>query len=80
MAYDPNDTSTFGLTDCDPDAENQQFSYEVALGEIRLTRSPENCVVVGAQSRSAGPFMSRTLDLAECAAASETLKSWVVLR
>ena len=36
------------------------------------------CLVVGAESRTAGPFMSRSLELAPCASTDATRKQWRV--
>jgi hypothetical protein len=36
------------------------------------------CIAAGAASKSAGPFMSRNLELAPCASTDASLKQWVV--
>jgi hypothetical protein len=78
MAHMPSGTATFALVNCDATAMVQQFGYRDKTGEIILAQDPSKCVVVGQQSRSAGPFMSRALDLLACAGTPETLKRWVV--
>lgn len=80
MAHRPNAESTFALVACDATALDQQFEYDPETRIIRMTEDETNCVSVGENSRSAGPFMSRTLLLTDCAATDGPFKEWVVLQ
>ncbi|MEM9477813.1 MAG: ricin-type beta-trefoil lectin domain protein [Pseudomonadota bacterium] len=80
MAHRPNDESTFALATCDATATDQQFVYDSEERTIRTNEDGTNCVSVGENSRSAGPFMSRTLLLTDCATTDEAFKEWVVLQ
>lgn len=73
-----NPTLPFGLLDCEPELSSQQFSYDAQSLELRVAERDSQCIVVGAASRSAGPFMSRELTLANCADAADELKQWIV--
>lgn len=79
MANQPDDSTTFGLVTCDEGADEQHFVFDMTTQEIRPSMEPTQCVVVGSQSRSAGPFMSRDLLLAECSATDAILKKWVIV-
>lgn len=68
----------FGLRDCKAGDETQSFEYDVETMEIRLGTDPSACVVVVAKSIIAGPFMSRDLVYAKCAATASKYKQWVV--
>ncbi len=78
MAHAPNDQSTFALVTCDPSDTAQQFTLDTAANTIHPTESPALCVTVGNASKSAGPFMSRTLALTDCATTEASLKEWVI--
>ena len=78
MVHQPGVEHTFGLVGCDSNVAEQQFAFDASTGQISLADQPEKCVVVGDASRSAGPFMSRTLLLDECSAVDAALKVWVV--
>jgi len=78
MANRPDSSSTFALETCDADAAEQRFFYNSSRQELSPADSPEQCVVVGSSSRSAGPFMSRDLVLADCSATDALLKQWIV--
>ena len=67
---------TLGLLDCAKDAKGQVFDYDGASMEFRPGADPTLCLVAGAASRSAGPFMSRDLALAPCASTGAKLKQW----
>lgn len=69
----------FGLFDCEVDEPTQRFVYYAAELELRLAADPEQCVVAGVTSRSAGPFMSRDLSLQSCSDAAAELKRWIIL-
>ncbi|MEL6600169.1 MAG: ricin-type beta-trefoil lectin domain protein [Pseudomonadota bacterium] len=79
MAHQPNDESTFALVTCDAAAPSQRFTYLPEDRTIRPSEDESACVSVGESSRSAGPFMSRTLLLTACTATDGLLKEWVVL-
>lgn len=78
MAHAPDAQTTFALTSCDAAAANQRFDFDPQAGTLHPTESPAHCVSVGYASRSAGPFMSRTLDLTDCEATDKALKEWVI--
>lgn len=80
MAHQPNEQSTFALANCDPTATDQQFVYDPDSRTIRTASDESNCVSVGENSRSAGPFMSRTLLLTKCEDTVGAFKEWVVKR
>ncbi len=61
-----NNKVPFGLVPCNSDDAGQGFVFDSNTGRIQLQSSPNMCVVVGESSRSAGPFMSRNLLLANC--------------
>jgi len=69
---------TFDLLDCWSTSGEQRFVYN----EEALAFMPESdqslCLAAGAQSQSAGPFMSRVLELAPCASTDASLKQWVI--
>ena len=67
-----------GLLDCKSGSAAQQFSFDSAKGEFRPGQSTSLCLVVGAGSRSAGPYMSRDLALAACSATDGKFKRWVI--
>lgn len=79
MAHSPSEESTFALVVCDASAGDQQFVYNSDGGTIQTVADGSTCVSVGENSRSAGPFMSRTLVLADCAMTDDVFKEWIVL-
>ena len=66
-----------GLIDCDA-SNAQRFSYDIDAMTFSPVSDPDTCLAVGAASRSAGPFMSRDLDVVACDAVDDALKTWVV--
>lgn len=78
MAHQPNDESTFALVTCDAAASDQRFIYYPEDRTIRTAEDETTCVSVGENSRSAGPFMSRTLLLTNCDTTDGAFKEWVV--
>lgn len=70
-------TVPFGLVDC-ADTPAQTFSYDPDSMELRTGGEAAECLVVGESSRSAGPFMSRALLVAQCEATDASLKQWIV--
>ncbi|WP_419910776.1 ricin-type beta-trefoil lectin domain protein [Hoeflea sp.] len=66
------------LLDCS-DNPLQRFEYDRADQTIRPGGQAGLCLAAGAASRSAGPFMSRDLLLADCAQAEPALIRWEVV-
>lgn len=76
---DPENSSRpFQLLDCEADEPLQKFIYNAESMEIQIGSDPSKCVVVGAKSMVAGPFMSRDLLYADCEVTKKTVKQWVV--
>ena len=71
---------SLGLLDCSEASAGQIFEYDVDAMEFRPGADRDLCLVVGAESRTAGPFMSRSLELAPCASTDATRKQWGVKR
>lgn len=67
---------SLGLVDCSRGAWAQLFDFKRETSEFRPGGDARLCLAVGAQSRSAGPFMSRTLELARCAATDAKYRQW----
>ncbi len=80
MAHQPNAESTFALVTCDAAVPAQKFVFDPDSRTIRTSEDESTCVSVGDTSRSAGPFMSRTLLLTDCSVTEGALKEWVILR
>ncbi len=70
---------TLGLVDCSNDSAEQVFVYDSSAMEFRPGGSQSLCLAVGAASRSAGPFMARSLLLAACATTNLWLRQWSVV-
>lgn len=70
-------TLPLGLVACE-DAASQAFVYDEPTMTFRPESNQDNCLVVGDASRSAGPFMSRTLGVASCEQVDDLLKTWVI--
>jgi len=69
---------SFDLLDCSSTSAAQLFIYNAETLEFMPEGDHDLCIAAGAESRSAGPFMSRNLELAPCAATDASLKQWVV--
>lgn len=69
----------FRLRDCDADAAEQIFAYNRETKHILITSDSALCLAAGAESRKAGPFMSRDLVRGNCADGAAALIEWVVL-
>ena len=69
---------SLGLLDCSEASAGQIFDYDVDAMEFRPGADRDLCLVVGAESRTAGPFMSRSLELAPCALTDAARKQWRV--
>ncbi len=71
-------TQPLGLVDCDASANAQRFIYDPDSMTIRPSEDETMCLSVGADSRSAGPFMSRNLRFSECSEAQMRFQQWIV--
>jgi hypothetical protein len=69
---------SFDLLDCSATSAAQVFIYNAETLEFMSEGDLSLCVAAGAESRSAGPFMSRDLELAPCASTDASLKQWIV--
>lgn len=69
---------SFDLLDCSADSAAQQFAYDAETQEFMPKGDRSLCIVAGEASRSAGPFMSRDLQLAACDATDAGLKQWII--
>lgn len=74
---DENAATDLGLYACG-DSDAQQFTYDPGTGEIHPGGDRILCLVGNAESNTAGPFMSRTLDVHACSDADPALKTFVV--
>jgi hypothetical protein len=70
--------ASFDLLDCSPESAEQRFIYDAEALEFRPESDGNLCIAAGAESKSAGPFMSRVLELAPCESTDAILKQWVV--
>lgn len=66
----------FALVECS-DVESQKFLFDSETGEIQLATNTDLCLSTAAESRQAGPYMSRDLSITECDATPANLKTWV---
>lgn len=71
--------TTLGLLDCAADESAQQFVYDAETGNIHPKSDEALCLAAGEASKSAGPFMSRGLELVVCEETDPKLVSWLVL-
>jgi hypothetical protein len=69
---------SFDLLDCSATSAAQLFIYNAETLEFMPEGDRSLCIAAGAESKSAGPFMSRNLELAPCASTDASLKQWVV--
>ncbi len=70
------DGGALGLVDCSPTSLLQVFTYRKENAEFRPVDDDSLCLVVGTTSRAAGPYMSRSLQLAPCASTEAKYKQW----
>lgn len=77
--HTPNADLDFALAFCDPAMVGQQFNYDLETRAISPADDATMCMVVGSQSRQAGPFMSRPLEMAACSETPAHLREWVVI-
>lgn len=73
-----DDNVEFHLSTCD-NKPLQNFTFDEETAELHLTDDYSLCLAAGDASRSAGPFMSRDLQLHTCNDLDDTLKQWVVV-
>ena len=77
----PEDPSEpLGLVDCDVTASGQKFIHDPGSMTIRPSDDETTCLSVGADSRSAGPFMARNLRFSQCAESQMPFQQWIVRR
>jgi hypothetical protein len=69
---------SFDLLDCSATSAVQVFIYNAETLEFIPEGDRSLCISAGAESGSAGPFMSRILELAPCASTDASLKQWVI--
>lgn len=69
--------TALGLLTCD-DSDPQKFTFDAGTGEIHPGADAETCLVASPDSKNAGPFMSRPLNIAACADTQAELKTFVV--
>ena len=68
----------FGLVACDASAAEQAFDYDETGRRLTPRGQDARCLAAGAESASAGPFMSRTLELVPCDDVAPELRRWVI--
>lgn len=68
----------FDLLDCAATSATQSFNYDAEALEFTLEGDRDLCLAAGAESRTAGPYMARDLELAPCATTEAALKQWIV--
>ena len=71
---------SLGLVDCSDDSPEQRFDYDRKTLEFRPAGGEALCLAVGSASRTAGPFMSRSLELAPCGATDARYRQWRIER
>lgn len=69
--------SEFGLLECS-DHPHQKFVYTQADKTLRLEINQSLCVTVDSKTLKAGPWVKRTLKLAECTKTESALKQWLI--
>jgi hypothetical protein len=69
---------SFDLMDYSSDSAAQNFVYNADTSELMPAADQSLCMTAGASSQSAGPFMSRALELTECTSTDAAFKQWVV--
>lgn len=71
------DGVTLGLLPCS-DSPLQAFTYDPAKQEFQPQDTSGLCLASPGETRSAGPFVSRDLALANCASTPAAQKQWVI--
>ena len=72
-------STALGLIDCVAGSAAQTFTYSEDMGAIHPLGDTSLCLAVAAESRSAGPYMSRGLGIEPCADVEEALRRWIIL-
>jgi hypothetical protein len=67
---------SLGLVNCSSMSSRQLFDYNNQTSEFRPEGDHSLCLSVGITSQSAGPFMSRRLELAPCISTDPKYKQW----
>ena len=70
-------TLPLSLLTCE-DSKAQAFVYDDKTMTFRPKGNQDTCLVVGDQSQSAGPFMSRALEIASCDKTDDLRKTWII--
>lgn len=78
LANKSHEKIPFGLLNCEVGNTAQVFSYDAASMEFHPEDNESLCLTASAESRSAGPFMSRDLQFKPCAAVASELRQWIV--
>lgn len=68
----------FDLLDCAATSAAQSFIYDAETLEFTPESDRDLCLAAGAESRTAGPYMARDLELAPCASTAAELRQWIV--
>ena len=71
------DGGEFRLNTCS-EALSQMFLYSTDTRELHPGEDQDVCITVGSTTQSAGPFVSRKLELTDCESAPIELKTWSV--
>ena len=72
-----NSETALGLPACS-DAESQQFVFNTATGEIHPAKDTSLCLSASADSKTAGPYMSRPLNIETCSSVDAKLKTFII--
>ncbi len=67
-----------GLIKCSINSLRQKFHFKRETSEFRPKNDDTFCLVVGENSRSAGPFMARSLYLAPCNTTDPKYRKWSI--
>ncbi|MAF48961.1 MAG: hypothetical protein QGH73_04550 [Rhodospirillales bacterium] len=67
---------SLGLVDCSVASSGQMFDYNSETLAFRPGGDHSLCLAVGVTSRTAGPFMSRNLELAPCGSTDARYRQW----
>ncbi|AKS45133.1 hypothetical protein SAMN05444287_0223 [Octadecabacter temperatus] len=70
--------TSLGLIDCETGAREQMFSFDEETGALHPLDQPSQCLTAGQNSRQAGPFQSRSLDVIPCAMSDPLLRTWMI--
>ena len=79
-SIDPTNNTELMLLDCVADDVSQHFIYDTETLSFHPQNNLELCLSVGDVSRSAGPYMSRNLQLDICSETDASFWQWVILK